>query len=135
MARTEKTAVQLPLRKHRLSSLLQGFPGCPGGRVRRKNLEPTSTRGSRRIDALKLVNCNEEAQLTHPEIPGEKDLKGFACDLIVMVTCSHDLNWQTMFRRWHGFRNEETQGPLVPSGHHPDFQQHRNLGRKACCIG
>jgi hypothetical protein len=51
-----------------------------------KKLEAVSTRGSRRINLLKMIDCHEGVQLIHMEIPGKRDVEGFARDLIVMVT-------------------------------------------------
>ena len=51
-----------------------------------KKLEAVSTRGSRRINLLKMIDCDEGVQLIHMEIPGKRDVEGFARDLIVMVT-------------------------------------------------
>jgi hypothetical protein len=65
-----------------------GFSGSP----RRKHSElkliskDVTTRGSRRINLVKMIDCHEGVQLIHLEIPGKRGVEGFGKDFILMVT-------------------------------------------------
>jgi hypothetical protein len=87
MARTKQTNRSPAGAAKKTSPAPAGFSGSP----RRKSsdlklIKDVSTKGSRRINLLKLIDCHEGVQLIHLEIPGKSGVEGFARDLIVMVT-------------------------------------------------
>ena len=88
MAKTKKTAFPLVVAKKnspaKTPAVFSGSPRRKSSEL--KKLEAVSTRGSRRINLLKMIDCHEGVQLIHMEIPGKRDVEGFARDLIVMVT-------------------------------------------------
>ncbi len=88
-AKTKKNGSPLPAAAKKTSPAKSpaGFSGSSRRKSSElKNLEAVSTRGSRRINLLKMIDCHEGVQLIHMEIPGKRDVEGFARDLIVMVT-------------------------------------------------
>ena len=88
MAKTKKTVSPAAAKKTSPGKMTSnGFSGSPRRKSSElKGLEAVSTRGSRRINLLKMIDCNEGVQLIHMEVPGKREVEGFARDLIVMVT-------------------------------------------------
>jgi hypothetical protein len=87
MAKTKKTAFVPAAAKKSPPSKSAAFSGSPRRKSSElKQMESVSTRGSRRINLLKMIDCHEGVQLIHLEIPGKSGVEGFARDLIVMVT-------------------------------------------------
>jgi hypothetical protein len=85
MAKTKKTAV--PAAAKKASPGKSEFSGSPRRKSSElKSLEAVSTRGSRRINLLKMIDCFEGVQCIHMETPGKRGVEGFTRDLIVMVT-------------------------------------------------
>jgi hypothetical protein len=91
MAKTKKNTDSPHAAAAKKTSPAAKSPASFSGSPRRKSselkkLEAVSTRGSRRINLLKMIDCHEGVQLIYMAIPGKKDVEGFARDLIVMVT-------------------------------------------------
>ena len=88
MAKTKKTGSPIAAAKKtspaKLPAVFSGSPRRKSSEL--KKLEAVATRGSRRINLLKMIDCHEGVQLIHLEIPGKREVEGFARDLIVMVT-------------------------------------------------
>jgi hypothetical protein len=90
MAKTKKTPAAAA--KTTSPTKSPSFSGSPRRKSSElKKLEAVSTRGSRRINLLKMIECNEGVQLIFLAIPGEPGVEGFAPDLILLVADGNDV--------------------------------------------
>jgi hypothetical protein len=90
MAKTKKTPAAAA--KTTSPTKSPSFSGSPRRKSSElKKLEAVSTRGSHRINLLKMIECNEGVQLIFVAIPGKPGVEGFARDLILLVTDGNDV--------------------------------------------
>jgi hypothetical protein len=87
MAKTKKTGSPASAKKSSPAKSPSGFSGLPRRKSSElKQPESVSTRGSRRINLMKMTDCHEGVQCVYMEDPGKSGVEGLARNLIVMVS-------------------------------------------------